>query len=60
MLGYFENISESVFEEEDLQIETPSLHILVIVFDVRIVVDLLETWNPVIVLTKHLGQGCFP
>jgi len=47
-LGYFHNIMESLVEEVYLEIERPSLHILVVVGEIWIVIDWLEVWLPAV------------
>ncbi|MNY56655.1 hypothetical protein D3C86_1927600 [compost metagenome] len=59
-LLYFEQLLQPAVQKVDLQVERPSLHIIVEVAQVRIIVYRFKLRYPFIMFSQHLGQGCFP
>ena len=50
------NVFETLVEKIDLQVERPSVHVLIEVFKIRIEVYRFEEGRPVVVLGEHFGQ----
>lgn len=46
---YLYNLAKATIKEEDLQVETPALHVLVKVVEVGVVIYILVLWLPVVV-----------
>src|SRR5512138_3479104 len=56
---YLEYLAESRIKEVDLQVEGPSLHILIKIIQVRIVIDIFIMWSPSVLFCKEPCKGCF-
>ena len=58
-LGYFHHIAETLVQEVNLQIEGPTVHVSIEVFQIWIHVHGLEAWSPFIAFNQHVGQCGF-
>ena len=57
---YLENVAEAFFEEVDLECERPSVNIVVVVFQVRVMRHRLKLRCPSVMFGQHSGEGGFP
>ena len=53
-----EDVSEAFLEEEHLEVERPSLHVLIVIGEVGVVDDALHAWFPTVVMGEHAGERC--
>jgi hypothetical protein len=53
-------VAETLLEEEYLKGKRPPSYVVVIVFKVRVTVNDLEAWLPVVVACQHLGECGLP
>jgi hypothetical protein len=51
-----QQLIQPVIQEEDLQIKTPSRHVLIEIVQIRIVINILKLRYPTIVLAQHLRE----
>jgi hypothetical protein len=53
---YLQQLVQPVVQKKDLQIKTPSRHILIEIVQIRIVVHILKLRYPTIMLAQHLRE----
>ena len=51
-----QQVAKTLFEEVDLEVERPPIDVLVVVLQVRVLLNSLEAWLPAIVAGQHLRQ----